>query len=679
MKSKTDLDTLAEAYGILPNFRDLSGTTHPTSPDTQRALLRANGVEVDNDSMISEALAEARAIAKTRAHPTEIVVRSKQPLTLPISAGAEWRMQFEDGSAGSAEGRSEGKIRLPLLPSGIHTLDVKQGARRETITLIAAPDRCPSVEDITGCERIWGVNAALYALNSGRNRGVGDFEDLARASEAFATHGADFIGVNPVHSIGWTDRDTISPYSPSHRGFLNTLHVALDRLNGTSQFQKTSNADSDLIRYAEITAGQQTVLEQLYGQFCSETDDASHEAFGAFCASRGDALSTFALYEALSEKHGSDWRGWPAALQAPDGDEVRAAERQVSKRVRFHKWIQWLADTQLADAQARAKNGGMGLGLYLDLAVGPRRSGAESWCEQSSVAEGVALGAPPDHLSPDGQNWQLTAYAPAKLTRGKYASLRRIISDTMRHAGALRIDHVLGLNRSYWIPDDGSPGGYIKQPFEALLAIVAIEAERSGTVIIGEDLGLVPTGFRETLSERGLYSYSVLQYERDNKGTLKNPNTLRPNSLLSFGTHDTPTLKGFWTGRDIDWWQKLNWIDGSEATEARAQRDADRKSLSRLGDANNPSGEPSFSTAKDSIHEAMAASPIAMTSIQLDDLSEQVEAQNLPGTVDEHPNWRRRSKVSLENFESELGLSELGKMMRRCGRGQIDETERKVT
>ena len=222
------------------------------------------------------------------------------------------------------------------------------------------------------------------------------------------------------------------------------------------------------------------LLEALHREFLERPDAESQAAYSSFCQSRGDALSTFSLYEALSERHGSDWHTWPTALQNPASDEVKAARTELSNRIGFHQWLQWLANAQLSDAQSRAKQSGMALGLYLDLAVGPRRGAAESWCEQDSVALGVALGAPPDHLSPDGQNWQLAAYAPAKLSRQNYGPLRRIIAETMRHAGILRIDHVLGMNRSYWIPDDGSPGGYIRQPFEALLAIIAIEAERAG-------------------------------------------------------------------------------------------------------------------------------------------------------------------------------------------------------
>lgn len=635
------LDALAEACGILPGFRDLGGTTRPTSPDTQRALLRANGVAVDSEAMVAEALAATRAEARARVHPREIVVRRGEAVAVAIDMPSEWRLVPEDAPGIATEGRASGRIVLPPLPSGVHALTI--GA--ETIRLIAAPPSCPSVESVAGRPRVWGATAALYGLHSARGRGVGDFEDLARAAEAFAGQGAAFLGINPVHSLGWADHETISPYSPSHRGFLNTAHIAVE--GGTVQA-------GDFIDYAAQGPAYRARLEAEYAAF---GDDA---AFDAFREARGEALATFALYEAISETHGPDWRDWPAALRSRDPAALAGATAQHAPRIRFHAWLQWRADAQLADAQARATGAGMGLGLYLDLAVGPRRGGAESWCEQGATAAGVSLGAPPDHLSPDGQNWQLAAFAPAKLAAQDYRPLRRIIAEAMRHAGVLRIDHVLGLNRSHWIPDDGSPGGYIRQPFQALLAVIAIEAERAGTVVIGEDLGLVPDGFRETLGARGFYSYSVLQYEKDGKGAFRAPDTMRPNSLVCFGTHDTPTLRGFCEGRDIEWWHRLGWIDA--AAEARAQKDRakDHRALAAI--------DPAAKDVKTGIHTAMAASPVAMVSVQLDDLCDQVEAQNLPGTIDEHPNWRRRCPVPVERLGNDPDLRALGETMRAAGR-----------
>ncbi len=247
-----------------------------------------------------------------------------------------------------------------------------------------------------------------------------------------------------------------------------------------------------------------------------------------------------------------------------------------------------------------------------------------------------------------------------KLIEGRYAALRRVIAETMRHAGILRIDHVLGLNRSFWVPDDGSPGGYIRQPFESLLAVVAIEAERAGTVVVGEDLGLVPEGFRDAINQRGFYSYSVLQYERDDDGEFRTPGALQPKSLACFGTHDTPTVKGFWQGRDIDWWHRLGWISEAEALAARAEREVDKAGL--MAAAGKSTGPAQTDPTRD-LHAALAASPVAMVALQLDDLLGEVEAQNLPGTVQEHPNWQRRTRTSLDEIGHAAGLDRVSRLM----------------
>jgi len=637
MTRRTDLELLAEEYGILPEFRDLSGTTRATAPETQRALLRANGLAVDNDAAIRETLAERRAMRNGRMLRREKVIAVGEAVSMPLGR-TKWTLSIEGGR------EMEGRGDLPPLPPGIHDLTVAvSGQAAEHVRLIAAPAACPSVEDVTGHSRVWGMNAALYGLRSVEGGGMGDFRALARAVEGGAAHGADFFGINPVHSLGWADHGTTSPYSPSHRGFLNAMHVHLPGGRGAG-----GEGASDRIDYPAVMATQRAALEAAYRAFDGNPD------FDAFRAERGAALATFARYEALSEIHGPDWRTWSDAdLPPPD-----------PARVRFHEWMQWRADAQLSEAQARAKGAGMGMGLYLDLAVGPRRGGAESWCEAGAIAQGVSLGAPPDHLGPDGQNWQLAAYAPGALAALDYAPLRRIIAETMRHAGVLRIDHVIGMTRTYWIPDDGSPGGYIRQPLEPLLAIVAIEAAKAGTVVIGEDLGLVPPGFRDSLRARGLYGYSVLQYERDGKGRLRPPTGLRRDSLLCFGTHDTPTLRGFWTGQDIAWWRRLGWIDAAGEASAQEQRKADRTVLGGAAD---------YPAVKARVHDAMAKSPAAMVAVQLDDLLDHEQAQNLPGTIDEHPNWQRRYALPVEHLADDPATTALAETMRAGRRAERDE------
>lgn len=298
----------------------------------------------------------------------------------------------------------------------------------------------------------------------------------------------------------------------------------------------------------------------------------------------------------------------------------------------------------------------MALGLYLDLAVGSRRDGAESWCAQTAIAQGVSIGAPPDHLSPAGQNWDLAAFAPRKLKAERYRPLRRIIAQTIRHAGIIRIDHVLGLNRSYWIPDDGSPGGYIHQPFESLLAVIKIEAARYNCAVIGEDLGLVPDGFRDTMRAHGFYGYSVLQYEKDDSGAFRTSDAGSAQVLSCFATHDTPTVKGYETGHDIGWWENLSWVDRETAENMREQRKADVSRYTENGDFNA------------NVHGMLAGSSACLAAVQLDDVLGAKEAQNLPGTIDEHPNWRRKYDIALEDLNDAPALKAIAALMTRAGR-----------
>lgn len=650
MSIEDDLSALAQLSGILPTFYDLHGNECQTSAGTQKALLHANGIDVSTDSAIQASLSELRHEIEDRWFPQEIIVQSGRAAPQEFGFGASWYLQMDESDALIAEGAPQDFITLPPLASGIYTLTATASGRTEVVTVLAAPARLPLIHELTGAHRLWGVNLALYGLRSERNAGQGDFADLGAAAEIMGTCGAGFLGINPLHVMGHCDRHAISPYSPSHRGFVNTSLIALERIPGLESTLDLADfhemRGSETVDYAHHKPAHSQMLETLFQHFIEKADQ------GAFTAYKQDNAEVFefAQFEALSEIHGPDWRNWPAHTDAPS-----------ENRVEFHIWLQWVAAAQLTSAQRRAKAGGMALGLYLDLAVGSRRDGAESWCERDVIAQGVSIGAPPDHLSPAGQNWDLAAFAPRKLQAARYRPLRRILAQTIRHAGIIRIDHVLGLNRSYWIPDDGSPGGYIRQPFESLLAVIKIEAERHRCAVIGEDLGLVPEGFRETMRHHGFYGYSVLQYEKDAQGGFRDPRAVSPQVLACFATHDTPTLKGYETGRDIEWWEDLSWIDAATATEMRLQRATEVATFT---------GDGEF---KGNIHARLAYSDASLVAVQLDDILDVQEAQNLPGTVDAHPNWRRKYDVTLDALAQDDRLQSTASLMQYAGRRVADK------
>ncbi|MBL1421777.1 MAG: 4-alpha-glucanotransferase [Alphaproteobacteria bacterium] len=653
MNINVPLNKLAAHYGIFDSFSDLDGNIQATSPDTQLALLVGNGIVVDNAAMITEHLAEIKAQKTARHLPEEIIITTGQTNRISNQQTVDWHVELEDGTMrfGRQNDDQDADIILPIMPSGIHNLIVKSAHQTENVSLICAPERAPSVAALSGKSNIWGVNTALYALNSKNNHGLGDFSNLSTVVGAFATEGADFVGINPIHAMGWSE-GLISPYSPSHRGFLNISYIAVPSESGSAK-------KSEFIDYAEHKTSHQLALEATFSSYQPSKN------FIEFCAAGGSHLSSFALYEALSEIYGSDWRGWPREMQQAN-QIPQNLQWQLAPRVEFHKWLQYTADQQLSYVQQNALSSGMNLGLYLDLAVGSRRGGAETWCASNAVADHVSIGAPPDHLSPAGQNWGLTAYAPSKHKTTQYSALRQALRTSMRHASMLRIDHVLGMNRSYWLPDNGAPGGYIKQPFESILAVIAIEAERAKTVVVGEDLGLVPNGFRQTMRSRGLYSYSVLQYDKNDQGEFNPHAQLDPQTLACFATHDTPTLKGYHQKTDIDWWQKLDWVEEAQVGASHQQREYEVETiLTQAGQQKSAD----FNGFRDGINNILAASPASMISLQADDIFEVEQAPNLPGTIDEHPNWRRRNAIEVEKFDQNVKLKQIGQLMRNAGRG----------
>ena len=654
------LATLAQEAGLILRYHDLQGYERVMPPDTQRAFLAANGIAAETQADVLESLGALRAETAERWFPQEVIVEADQPAAFEFGLGAVWELRLDGERDLIAQGPAMDAITLPPLAAGVYHLRAAVADRVEEVRVLAAPRRLPGLNDVTGSHRIWGMTAALYGLQSARNTGLGDYADLGDLAAAAGAAGASFVGINPVHNMGFGD-PAFSPYSPSHRGFLSSAHIAPDRIPGlencsdvTAMLQQMAPEiatlrEGDKIAYDAHKALHQSMLTALFDRFETQASGQAQHTFEAFINRGAEDLTRFAGFEALSDIHGPDWRNWPEALAAPD-----------PQRVRFHGWLQWVADTQLAEAQKRAKVAGCALGLYLDLAVGPRRSGAESWCERDVVAQGISIGAPPDQLSPEGQNWELAGFSPRKLQAAHYRPFRRILRQVMRHAGMVRIDHVLGLSRSFWIPDGGGQGGYIRQPFEALLAIIRIEAARHDCIVVGEDLGLVPEGFRETTRRHGFYGYSVLQYEKDHEGRFHPPGEDRQQVLSCFATHDTPTVRGFETGRDIKLWREMGWTRAEDMDGALARRATEVAGLKALAGTG-----ADFAT---SVHAILARSGAAMISIQLDDILGVSQTQNLPGTIDEHPNWRRKYATSVAKLGKDARLAAVGALMTAHGR-----------
>ncbi|MEM6488228.1 MAG: 4-alpha-glucanotransferase, partial [Pseudomonadota bacterium] len=531
------------------------------------------------------------------------------------------------------------------------------------------------------------LRAELRAASDGKypKPGPGDGRrgrsgELGRAMRALGGLGAAFFGVNPVHALG-AAHGGHSPYSPTHRVFLDP---AIARVPDHDPVAVPPAPDTLIDHAAARAAHDDAMRRAFFGAMAGQGGpDAplGPAALAAFRARHGPALEAFALFEALSLDFGADWRAWPTGFEAPDTPAAAAFAARRGDEVTYHAWLQLAAETALAEAQAAARAGGMALGLYTDLAVGVRPDGAEIWAEPGVFARGVSLGAPPDMFSPDGQSWGLAPFAPPGLAAAGYAPFVAMLRAAMRHAGLVRIDHVLGLERTFWVPEDGTPGGYVRAEREVLLAILRVEAVRHGCGVVGEDLGVVPEGLREALDGAGIFGCSVAMYEHW-EGRLRAPWHYRPATLASFGTHDTPTLAGWWRGHDIGWREHIGHTAAAEAEAMRAARWRDRATLMALMaeagvlppgyDPANPPWEVDDALIA-AVHALLARAASALVAVQLDDALGTLEQANIPGTIDEHPNWRRRHAAAAEALGDHPLLRQIAKLMRDAGRVPVRE------
>ncbi len=568
-------------------------------------------------------------------------------------------------------------------------------------TLIVAPARCLTVEEVVPAGRTWGIGLQLYALKSAGDWGMGDFGGLGRFAEVAAELGAGLVGLNPLHALFPADPHHIGPYSPSSRTFLNILYIDATgvpeladtpdaRARIASQpFQEALAAAraAELVDYPAVSGLKLPVLEALYATFRSL--DAGHPrktAFEDFRRAMGDGLNRHALFEALHEHfYRQDpalwlWRAWPPAFQTPDSPEVRAFAADHADRVGFFTYLQWEADRQLGEAAARGHAAGLSVGFYRDLAVAAHPGGAAAWADSAILVQGANVGAPPDQFNLKGQNWGLSPLSPLGLREAAYAPFVALLRANMRHAGALRIDHVMALQHLFWIPEDGSDGAYVAYPFQDLLRIVALESRRNHCIVIGEDLGTVPDGFRPALERAGILSYRVLYFERGGDGTFKPPSDYPVDAMATVSTHDLATFKGFWTGRDLEWRRRLDLYPDTASREKDVwDRGVDRwrllQALAREGlrPASYPNDEgdqpfrPELSAA---VHAYMARTPSRIVMAQIEDALGEVEQPNLPGTVDQHPNWRRRLTSTVEALAGNPGVRQVAAPLRHALTGQ---------
>ncbi|NNF70911.1 MAG: 4-alpha-glucanotransferase [Rhodobacteraceae bacterium] len=613
---------LERRLGILGSYTDQMGGRRRTSAATRDALLAAMGCDVTSEAALAERLEQEAA---PRSVPHWHICTIGVAPTLAIPDGQRWTLTQEDGATQSGVGA------LPALPLGIHRLECGP----ERCWLLSAPDRLPAPP------RGWGVTLPLYGLRGAGRGGLATYEDLAETAEALAELGASFVGINPVHAGFGADPRAISPYSPSHRRRHATLHLDVP--------ETTVGPPGDLIDYPAALKKRRAAAERAFAEFSFSPD------FDEFVGREWQSLVRFTTYEALAEIHGAYWNTWPEALQTPGSDAVARFAAENADRLRFHTWLQFKADAQLAEADARARAAGMTHGLYLDLAVGTHPFGAETWAERESFAFGVSLGAPPDAFSANGQSWNLAPFNPHALIASGFAPLQATLQAQLRHARLLRIDHILGFERAFWVPQNGAPGAYVAMPRDAMLAVVRIEAARVGATIVGEDLGNIPRGLRGGLDGSGILGCRVAMFEAGRQA-----GAYPIGALTSFGTHDLPTWLGWREGRDIDARLAIGGIDAGTAKTARVDRAVDVAKFDAAIGTENP--------AADDMHRFLASTPSSLIALQADDILGVRDQPNLPGTTEEYPNWRRQLPVAGADLAKDARFLRIATLMKAANR-----------
>lgn len=701
------LRELAARAGVYDDYFDHNGQRRVTSDETRRHILTALGIDASSDETLRRALAQQDAeranelIAPVRVveqgDPSAIILQVRTPGSRDDSGPWRVEVRSEEGIRYVTEGPWRGdatlELTVPELPLGYHDVRVTLicGGQEWSAdqTLIIVPPRCTSPADLLGETPAFGLIANLYTVRSRHNWGVGDFGDLTMLARWGGGVGADFIGVNPLHALLNRGGD-VSPYSPVSRLFRNPLYIDVMRVPelehapeiasrlASAEFAAEIDAlrEPNSVRYEQVMAVKGMALDALHRVFAESSlaaPDHRARAYESFVKLGGTTLERFAIWMAIAERQDTaDWRRWPVELQRPANEAVARFAREHATRVDFHKWLQFELERQLAIAASDARASGMRIGLYQDLAIGSSPAGADTWAFPELFVTGASVGAPPDPYAAEGQNWGLPPIDPRALRRDRYRYYIDLIRNGLRHAGALRIDHVMGLFRLFWIPEGmrGSDGVYVAYPSHDLLGILALESVRHGALVVGEDLGTVPENVPGALRKWGVLSSKVLYFEREWHGGFKPASSYPTLSLATANTHDMPTLAGFWAEYDIGLRRELGLIsDDADEARARAERDRDRAALLGLLEAEQilPQGQPPRSSAelRAAVHGFLWSTPAQLVGLSLDDLAGEVEPVNVPGVGPERfASWTRKMRSDLETIttsdEADIILRETG-------------------
>ncbi|GAB4070363.1 4-alpha-glucanotransferase [Angustibacter speluncae] len=666
------LDELAARYGVATEYWDWQGAHVLVPESTVVAVLGALGVDASSAEQVERALADADEEPWRRTLPPVVVVRSGETAVVPVHVTdgdpADLEIVLEDGThreTGQVDkwvpprtvdgvALGEATFRVPAdLPLGWHELVATTPSGRTTCPLVVTPRQMELPEQVWDQQR-WGFMTQLYSVRSRASWGVGDLADLSElAAWSGAELGADFLLVNPLHAAEPVGRMEPSPYLPTTRRFVNPLYIRVEDVRETAYLPSTARAliewQAEELRAASASgagidrdAAWTAKREALATVYAAPRSPAREAGFRRFCEQEGEGLTGFATWNALAEHLGLPASQWPADVRDPASEEVARLSRRLADRIEFHKWLQWVADEQLAGAQRTALEAGMAFGVVVDLAVGVHPDGADTWALGPALARGVSVGAPPDAFNQQGQDWSQPPWRPDTLAASGYAAYRDMLRTVLRHAGGVRVDHVMGLFRLWWIPEGAPPdqGTYVRFDHEALLGILCLEAHRAGAFVVGEDLGVVEPWVREVLADRGVLGTSILWFEKDEDGEPLEPEQWRELCLATVTTHDLPPTAGYLAGEHVDLRARLGLLT-REVDEERRIDEAERAQvLDLLRRRSLLPDDPTERQVVEALHKLLTWAPSRLLGVQLADAVGDRRPQNQPGTNTEYPNWQ---------------------------------------
>lgn len=716
MISQAVLYQVAERAKLARHYINASGQETQVSDDAISRILSALGYDMTDDASL---LKSADKKEKKRVlDPVLVTQNDREPIAIDLHLGVSarvsefgWKVNTEQGqllegyvqSQVVRDERKEGGplvFQLPSLPWGYHSLSITRKRRRSpyTMTLIVTPSSCYQQVPLQQGKKVWGVSVQLYTLRSHYNWGIGDFGDLKQLVSDIAARGGHFVGLNPIHALFPAHAESASPYSPSSRSWLNILYIDVSAVPefvlsveaqqkvGHAEFQQQLKKvrSTHWVNYTEVAKLKFSVLPLLFREFKTRHLEKRSDralAFLDFVESGGDSLLHQAAFDALHMMLHNDntaifgVQTFPDKYRHFDKEAVKSFIEKEWDTVQFYMYLQWLADGQVKEIQQLAEEKGMAIGLYRDLAVGVADSGAETWSDQHHLLMETSIGAPPDILGPLGQDWGLLPLNPERLKATGYQAYIQLLQANMKHCGALRIDHVMGLLRLWLVPrgEGAAHGAYIYYPVEDMLAILALESHRNQCSVIGEDLGTVPAEIVEKLANAGIYSYKVFLFETALDGGYYSPAHYNAQSMSVLCTHDMPTLRGFWNSDDLKLGEELG-LYPDKAQLARLLSDR-LLSKQKILDSVNwhgllPDGIGADATLvpmdrrlSEALQLHVAAGSSALLSLQLEDWLEMEQPVNVPGTVDQYPNWRRKLTVDLDEMFMSENVNDITKKL----------------